>query len=856
MKEKNENKYINLKGIVARRSNYFFEKIIRTLFRKIDFDNESLTNLKNYENEGKVVYASFHGSATSLLILTGLLRKYKFNIPFVALGYSPYFLQMIASLLKNLKNMIKNLLEKPDYLEQTEKESIEQLLNNDKQIILSILSRKLFINRFVEKKSDSLEYIVEVQKNIQESIYIYPQMIFWNRNPERSKTIMSSKATGDKGFISALFTTLKSVTNPFIRISVPINLKEEIEKSKSDDAKHIAKQLRSKLLEIYNHEKRIVLGPEIKTQQETMEKVLFHKNIIDTIGEMKESNEGSEKRLRQKAYKYFTEIAADFSIVYIKYFKKILFMIFNRIFDGVSYKEEDFVKLKEASQKGPLILMPSHKSHMDYLIISSVFYHNMIIPPHILAGSNLTFFPMGKIFRRSGAFFMRRSFKGLKLYAIVFKQYIKTLISEGYSFEFFIEGGRSRTGKMLFPKMGILKYLIESIDEGYNKDLMFVPVTINYDRILEENSYHKELKGRTKKNESTSGFMKSWRLLKRKYGKVYLEINDPISFQDLKANLGETDDITTSVGTHIARKINEVMIVTPFALSTSAMLSFFERGFTKEMLFDRVEKLHDYLLATNAYMPEDLKEKSNLEKNLNYVIEAYSDDDIIERVEDESNEDTNQNLFSLNEDDRIRIGFYRNSIIHLFLPLSFVSIALLRLSKESDIKKIDILKDFHDFKDIFSNEFLYPEFMDEEKSLIESTLNYLAERSILKVKGTSVEILNLAELQFFGSLIYDYLESYGVTFEAIGKMGNSKHDSDKLMNEISKFGKKMYNVGSVKLIESISTSNSKNAVGYLVNKNLITKTYKSKKIYEFEIINSEEIQKKKNLLADMMSYIK
>ena len=132
------------------------------------------------------------------------------------------------------------------------------------------------------------------------------------------------------------------------------------------------------------------------------------------------------------------------------------------------------------------------KEQMLGWILSYICYKNKITLPHIAAGVNLSFFPMGTIFRHSGAFFIRRTFKGKKLYTSVFKQYLKTLVADSYLLEFFVEGGRTRTGRLVFPKMGIINYLVEAIDENYNKDLIFLPISINYDRVPEESSYIKE----------------------------------------------------------------------------------------------------------------------------------------------------------------------------------------------------------------------------------------------------------------------------------------------------------------------------------------------------------------------------
>ena len=177
----------------------------------------------------------------------------------------------------------------------------------------------------------------------------------------------------------------------------------------------------------------------------------------------------------------------------------------------------------------------------------------------------------------------------------VFKQYVKSLINEGYTIEFFIEGTRSRTGKVVQPKMGMLKYLIEAIDEGYNKDLVFAPLTVNYDRILEENSYLKELKGKEKTKESTSGFIKSRKLIKRKYGSVYMGFNEPFTLSEVREkflkekNISDIDLLTEELGYYIVKRINEAVIVTPFAITTAALLNTTARGFTRESVKRRID---------------------------------------------------------------------------------------------------------------------------------------------------------------------------------------------------------------------------------------------------------------------------
>src|SRR5205823_6192479 len=128
-------------------------------------------------------------------------------------------------------------------------------------------------------------------------------------------------------------------------------------------------------------------------------------------------------------------------------------------------------------------------SHFDYLILSYIFHLNYLSPPHIAAGDNLSFWPMGPLFRGAGAFFIRRTFEDNELYKMVFRKYLTFLMREGYTQEFFIEGGRTRTGKILTPRLGMLSAFVNAFVQGVRRDLYFVPISIHYGRIPEEEKH-------------------------------------------------------------------------------------------------------------------------------------------------------------------------------------------------------------------------------------------------------------------------------------------------------------------------------------------------------------------------------
>lgn len=820
-------------GIIKKDKYRIFSFLVNLFFNRIELDKESILIVNEHAAKGRIVYASMQTTYTSLYILINLLKKHNLPVPVLGLGFIPYSYQKIVIIYSEIVTYFKKIFTSGENKFISNHEYIARTLEQG-SISFSMLSRKLFVRRYVQIKTDAIEYFLEIQKKSEVPIFLFPQVVFWNRNPEKPGAILNSEAVGDRGLISGMVTMWKSATPAFVRIGKPINLKEVLESQSGDDIKHLARQIRNSLMEIYNYEKRSILGPQIKSQQEMMEKVLYHKNVLDVIQQEMTHKGNSEKKLRRKAYGYFREIAADFSIVYIRFFKATNDYLFRKIFDGIHFDIEDFKRLREASSKGPIILVPSHKSHMDYIIISSMFYHNKLIPPHILAGSNLTFFPMGKIFRRSGAFFMRRTFKGLNLYASVFKQYVKSLINEGYTIEFFIEGTRSRTGKVVQPKMGMLKYLIEAIDEGYNKDLVFAPLTVNYDRILEENSYLKELKGKEKTTESTSGFIKSRKLIQRKYGSVYMGFDEPFTLSEIREkllkekNITDIDELTEELGYYIVRRINDAVIVTPFAITTAALLNTTARGFTRESVKRRIMTILSYLKKTDYKMTDSLKDEANIDDVMDLVFASFAGDGIISMADtsgeaNNGGETQNEELYIIDHEQRGRVNFYKNTITHMTLPMNMISLAILITSSNGKTSRSKVTAEFERIRDALSKEFVYPDLMNDTEAVLEKTLSHLSSEDIIKGEGKEIVFDETGgeTLKFFAGMIQDYIESYLIVLNTISDYPDHLVSRKDLSIAIRKRGIRMYHLSEIQCSEALSMINYNNAMDKFVDAGIL-----------------------------------
>jgi glycerol-3-phosphate O-acyltransferase len=233
-----------------------------------------------------------------------------------------------------------------------------------------------------------------------------------------------------------------------------------------------------------------------------MEIVLAAPGLQRTIARLAEVGDGDEQACRERARKYFLEIASDYNERWLGVWERTLSLLWSKIYDDFIIDQDGIAKIREITRRMPCVILPCHRSHVDYLILSYIFYQQKIPLPHVAAGDNMNFWPLGYIFRQSGAFFLRRSFQGDDLYADVFATYLETLLREGLPIEFFLEGGRSRTGKMVMPKYGMISMILRAYQDKVSDDIALLPVYLGYDRIIEEHSYLAELSGAAKKNES------------------------------------------------------------------------------------------------------------------------------------------------------------------------------------------------------------------------------------------------------------------------------------------------------------------------------------------------------------------
>ena len=360
---------------------------------------------------------------------------------------------------------------------------------------------------------------------------------------------------------------------------------------------------------------------------------------------------------------------------------------------GIHVSSEEVLRLravaKDAADKHlPIVFLPCHRSHVDYVSLQLICYRLGIALPTVVAGDNLGFIGVKQFLQNAGAMWIRRSFGGDALYGTVVQSYIETLMRGGFHLEAFIEGGRSRTGKLLPPKFGILSYVLDAVMSGRVKDAIICPVSTQYDKVLETESYISELLGRPKKKENIYDFLNSSSVLSLKLGRVDIRFHEPWSLkawiveQQTRVDRPRLNDQATSVPTRIRllrtlgyrllSDINAVSVVMPTALVGTILLTLRGRGVGKSELIRRVEWLSERVRAKGGRVAHFYGAPTGVV--VDRALEVLGAE-LVGKVEGLA-EDTYYAV------DRFQLSFYRNMTIHLF-----VSEALLCAGMYTQVKK-------------------------------------------------------------------------------------------------------------------------------------------------------------------------
>jgi glycerol-3-phosphate O-acyltransferase len=518
---------------------------------------------------------------------------------------------------------------------------------------------------------------------------LVPVAVFWGRSPQKEVSWWRLWFAEDwvlVGRFRKLLNIIFNGRNTLVSFGEPVSLREIMQDAISEQ-RGVRRALRT-LRTLLRAQRATTIGPDLSHRRTMVAQIVRTQAVRQAArGEMQRRKIARRAALLQ-GRKYAVEIAANYSQAFIVFMSVLLGRLWNSLYDGVDFGHVE--NLSGISDGAEIIYVPCHRSHMDYLLLSYIIYRKGFAVPHVAAGINLNMPVIGRFLRKGGAFFLRRSFKGDALYPAVFTKYLGFMMARGHPLEYFIEGGRSRTGRLLSPRTGMLSMTVRSYLSHAQRPVVFMPVYFGYERIVEGRTYIGELSGRPKEKESIFVLLRTLvQVLRSKFGKVHVNLGEPILLDDLLskhnplwredrneeggARAGWITDVVGALATKINTEINAAAAVTPINLVAMAMLATPRQALAELDLVRQVE-LYQQLLRDAPYSPwVTVTQESGAQ------MVAYAESmGLLERQKHPIGD-----IMRMNAENAVLATYYRNNILHLFampslLACAFVSNARMR----------------------------------------------------------------------------------------------------------------------------------------------------------------------------------
>lgn len=629
--------------------------------------------------------------------------------------------------------------------------------------------------------------VVGLKASPELDVQLVPVSVFWGRQPEKENSlwrIIFSDTWAPAGFIKKFFIILTQGRSLYVQFSPPLSLRALVDQGRSDD--QVVRKT-SRILRVhFRRQQEAAIGPDLSHRRTLSNAIMEAPSVRQAIRETAEADNLSEEKVLAQARGYAMEISADYSHTTIRALELFLNWLWNRLYDGVRLYNLD--NLTRLARDHEIIYVPCHRSHIDYLLLSFVVYRNGLVPPHIAAGINLNLPVVGTVLRRGGAFFMRRSFRDNPLYSAVFYEYLHSITTRGFSIEYFVEGGRSRSGRMLQPRTGMLAMTLRSFLRDARKPIAFVPVYVGYEKVIEAGSYIGEGYGDKKKKESVFGLLKSLKVLRSHFGQVHVNFGEPIKLVDYLDDHREGwrneelaphenpdwfKQTVNALGREVVTRINAAAVANPVNLISLALLA------TPKHTMDLHQLRQQLQLYINLLDQAPYSDSVRLaEADPDAIIEYGLSHEFLIRVAHPLGD-----VVTTDPKTALQMAYVRNNSLHLFvLPGLICSLFLNARSIRMEMLQgmIALLYPF------FRNEYLLRWKEDDDlPAAVERIATVLEEHGLVSrdgdcLHGAAIHTYASDLLAHLGQTVMPSLERYYLTIRLLVQYGSGRLNADQL----------------------------------------------------------------------------
>jgi glycerol-3-phosphate O-acyltransferase len=688
-----------------------------------------------------------------------------------------------------------------------------------------------------------LEHQTRAYSNKNEGpVLLVPQVFVWSRSAGTRGAKVADAIFGSSewpGQMRSIGQFLANWRHATLRAGEPVDLSEFLERETDgagDDV--LVRRLTYTLLRRLERERRAIVGPAKKAADRLREEVVRSPKLQKVIADMAGPGPHEREVITARALGMLREMEAALDMNAIAALDQIFHTGTSHMFSAIEVDEAGIDRLRELAKEGTIVLLPSHKSHIDYLALAFALYRRKLPLPLIAAGDNLNFFPLGPVFRRGGAFFIRRSFAGDRLYAAVVDAYVRRLIKDGLPLEFFVEGGRSRTGKLLPPKLGLLSIVVDAALGVPTRTAWFCPVSIGYERFVEEKSFVHEVSGGEKEKENVRGLVKSIDVMVGRYGRVSVQFGKPMTLADVLRELdprARPEDLAamtpprrraviTRLAYRVMNEINAVTAVTPGSLVATALLAHDRRGIPQADLFAACDRLARTLRGFGARFSPSLergtaalREAVDLFARAGHV-ETHTVSEDVGRSPKGAAADEDV-IYVVPPQARLSLDLAKNVIVHFFVPRALIATAL--LAAPGPPLAIDALRErVLSLSRLFKYEFTFRADAKFEAIFEEEIAAMVREgelaRVVLKPSEGAGGVLpkgdpGREQVELYARLLENFVDGYRVAARGLGALLRGPLAMKDVVKRAIPTGQRMYLAGEIARSEGVSRPLLENA---------------------------------------------
>ncbi|MFW2146730.1 glycerol-3-phosphate 1-O-acyltransferase PlsB [Acinetobacter sp. TY1] len=540
-----------------------------------------------------------------------------------------------------------------------------------------------------------LRLIEFLEKHPDYDIELIPVTVLWGRSPDKEDSLLKllfADTWATPGKVKQLMNIGVHGRQSYLEFHDAQSLKSLVEYANIHHPNiSPVTYIVSHLNQYLDRQREVILGPDLSDRRNVMHSLIKAPDVQDAIRKESIRSKVSMIDAERKAIGFVNEIASDYSASAVHFADKALTRLWTQLYDGVEV--HNFSTVRELVKDYEVIYTPCHRSHIDYLLLSYVIYKRGLMVPYIAAGDNLNMPFVGQLLRGGGAFFIRRSFRGNALYTSVFKEYLFSILSRNTPLEYFIEGGRSRTGRLLPPKTGMLAMTVHSHLRGRAKPIVFIPTYVGYERLMEGATYVGEMNGKAKESESIWGIVQTLKKIERIFGKVHVNFGEPVFLDDLlkahgadKIKIEHNDDpipqeISNAVNSSanaILENINRAVVINPVSLLSLILLATPKHTLDEEICVKQLDTYRNLLTA----IPYD--GRTQVTPLSGKEIIAYGLKlKLIKRVPHVLGD-----IIAIADNQAVLLTYFRNNILHAFVLPSLIAALV---EHNGRINKTDLL---------------------------------------------------------------------------------------------------------------------------------------------------------------------